>query len=66
MTDASYKVMTLLRTHRDDAKEYALMAQHPYPVKSIRIPVPLEFEILKNTVFNSKPDESLKSIYKNR
>ena len=36
LTDASYEVLTLLRSHRDDAKGFAIMARHPYPIHTIR------------------------------
>ena len=36
LTDAEYKVLTLLRSHRDDAKDFALMANHPYPIDHYR------------------------------
>lgn len=36
LADSKYEVLTLLRSHRDDEKGYALMPRHPYPVHAIR------------------------------
>ena len=36
LTDGDYKVLTLLRSHRDDANEFAIMANHPYPIDRSR------------------------------
>jgi hypothetical protein len=36
LTDSKYEILTLLRSHRDDAKGLAIMARHPYPIRSIR------------------------------
>ena len=33
--------MTLLRSHRDDAKGLQIMARHPYPLHSIRLRQPV-------------------------
>ena len=37
LTDANYQILTLLRSHRDDAKGLATMAAHAYPIHSIRL-----------------------------
>ena len=37
LTDANYEIMTLLRSHRDDAKGLQIMARYPYPLHSIRL-----------------------------
>jgi predicted ribosome quality control (RQC) complex YloA/Tae2 family protein len=44
LTDKSYQVLTLLRSHRDDAKGMATMARHTYPIHSVRLREPLAFE----------------------
>lgn len=42
LTDANYHVLTLLRSHRDDDKGVAIMANRPYPLNLVRRFVPLE------------------------
>ncbi|KAI3737864.1 hypothetical protein L2E82_27878 [Cichorium intybus] len=37
LTDSEFMVMTLLRSHRDDDKGYAIMARHHYPVEICRV-----------------------------
>ncbi|KAG2487711.1 hypothetical protein HYH03_013710 [Edaphochlamys debaryana] len=37
LTDANYEVLTLLRSHRDDAKGLVIMARHPYPMAAMRL-----------------------------
>ena len=37
LADSNYEVLTLLRSHRDDAKGFAIMARHPYPIHTIRL-----------------------------
>ncbi len=46
LTDKSYQVLTLLRSHRDDAKGMATMARHTYPIHTVRLRQPLAFENL--------------------
>ncbi|KAK9837244.1 hypothetical protein WJX81_001363 [Elliptochloris bilobata] len=46
LTDANYQILTLLRSHRDDAKGLATMAAHAYPIHSIRLRTPLAPEQL--------------------
>lgn len=36
LTDARYSILTLLRSHRDDAAGLAIMSAHPYPISAIR------------------------------
>ena len=40
LTDREYTVLSLLRTHRDDDKLFALMPGHPYPVHACRLRTP--------------------------
>lgn len=42
LTDANYEILTLLRSHRDDAKGVSFMARHAYPIHSIRLRTPLQ------------------------
>ncbi|KAL4560165.1 hypothetical protein LXL04_032314 [Taraxacum kok-saghyz] len=37
LTDSEFMVLTLLRSHRDDDKGYAIMARHRYPVEICRV-----------------------------
>ncbi|KAJ0628832.1 hypothetical protein HanHA300_Chr00c0702g0805311 [Helianthus annuus] len=37
LTDSEYMVLTLLRSHRDDDKGFAIMARHPYPIENCRV-----------------------------
>lgn len=48
LADANYHVLTLLRSHRDDDKGVAIMANRPYPLHLIRRLVPLEWNVLRD------------------
>ena len=37
MVDPRYSVLSLLRSHRDDAKGLATMSQHSYPIQAIKL-----------------------------
>jgi predicted ribosome quality control (RQC) complex YloA/Tae2 family protein len=37
LVDPAYKILSLLRSHRDDSKGTATMSQHVYPIQTIRI-----------------------------
>lgn len=37
LTDPYYTVLTLLRSHRDDDKGFAIMSRHRYPVETCRV-----------------------------
>lgn len=37
LTDSDFMVMTLLRSHRDDDKGFAIMSRHHYPVEMCRV-----------------------------
>ncbi|GFR49968.1 hypothetical protein Agub_g12107, partial [Astrephomene gubernaculifera] len=37
LTDSRYEVLTLLRSHRDDARGLVVMARHPYPMAAVRL-----------------------------
>lgn len=37
LTDSEYMVMTLLRSHRDDDKGFAIMSRHHYPAEICRV-----------------------------
>jgi len=42
--------LTLLRSHRDDAKGFAIMARHPYPIHTIRLRQPLSQQQLDSAL----------------
>jgi hypothetical protein len=50
LTDHSYQVLTLLRSHRDDAKGLSIMAKHPYPMHAIRLRQPLPLAALQEAL----------------
>jgi hypothetical protein len=50
LTDSSYQVLTLLRSHRDDAKGLSIMAKHPYPMHAIRLRQPLPLAALQEAL----------------
>ncbi|KAI8111195.1 hypothetical protein M9434_004768 [Picochlorum sp. BPE23] len=37
LADSKYQVLSLLRSHRDDAKGIGIMSQHAYPIQTIRL-----------------------------
>jgi hypothetical protein len=47
LTDADYTVLTLLRSHRDDAGGLSIMARHPYPMHAVRLRLPLARDALQ-------------------
>ena len=61
LTDADYKVLTLLRSHRDDEKEFAIMANHPYPIDRHFTLSEVTAETLSQ-VQRSNPGSTLKNI----
>ena len=56
LADGNYEIMTLLRSHRDDAKGLQIMARHVYPLHSIRLRQPVTAEQL--TAGLDSPDAS--------
>ena len=36
LTDADYNILTLLRSHRDEDQGYAIQANRPYPIRTVR------------------------------
>jgi predicted ribosome quality control (RQC) complex YloA/Tae2 family protein len=59
LTDHHYQVLTLLRSHRDDAKGIAMMSRHTYPIHSIRLRKPVTRHELDSSVDSGK-QETLK------
>ncbi|XP_014518587.1 nuclear export mediator factor NEMF isoform X2 [Vigna radiata var. radiata] len=58
LTDSSFTVMTLLRSHRDDDKGLAIMSRHRYPVESCRVFERTTIEKLWASLVSSKEDDS--------
>lgn len=56
LTDHHYQVLTLLRSHRDDAKGIAMMSRHTYPIHSIRLRKPVTRDDLDSSVDSGKQD----------
>ena len=61
LTDANYQILTLLRSHRDDAKGLATMAAHAYPIHSIRLRAQLAPEQLAAALSASDEKANLRS-----
>lgn len=60
LTDSNYEVLTLLRSHRDDAKGFAIMARHPYPIHTIRLRQAITAEQLDAAVVTEDDKQTLK------
>lgn len=61
LTDGRYEVLTLLRSHRDDARGIATMPRHPYPLNSIRLAQPVTSEVLQAAVSGADDADTLRS-----
>ena len=61
LTDANYEIMTLLRSHRDDAKGLQIMARHPYPLHSIRLRTPVTANTLTAALAAADAPNKLRS-----
>ncbi|KAI4338572.1 hypothetical protein MLD38_023615 [Melastoma candidum] len=60
LTDADFMVMTLLRSHRDDDKGFAIMSRHRYPTEFSRVFVRTTPEKLQAALsLTTEPDEQL-------
>ncbi|KAI7737225.1 hypothetical protein M8C21_001548 [Ambrosia artemisiifolia] len=59
LTDSDFMVLTLLRSHRDDDKGFAIMARHPYPIENCRLFERTDSAKLQSTLtsFNNKKIE---------
>lgn len=62
LTDSKYEVLTLLRSHRDDAKGFAIMARHPYPIHTIRLRQAITAEQLDTAVTTEDDKQTLKGM----
>ena len=61
LTDSTFEVLSLLRSHRDDDSGYAVMARHPYPIGSVRLRHETTREELTAALDKGR-DESLKAV----
>ncbi|KAL4420985.1 hypothetical protein ABPG77_001304 [Micractinium sp. CCAP 211/92] len=61
LADDKFEVLTLLRSHRDDAKGMAIMARHPYPIHTIRLRQPLAAAALEGALAGAAADATLKT-----
>lgn len=59
LTDGRYEVLTLLRSHRDDARGLATMPRHPYPLHSIRLATPVTTEGWAAALAAADPDKMM-------
>ncbi|KAK7303643.1 hypothetical protein RJT34_14554 [Clitoria ternatea] len=62
LTDSSFTVMTLLRSHRDDDKGLAIMSRHRYPTESCRVFEHTTIEKLQTALMSSKEDDNDESV----
>eukprot|EP00873_Tetraselmis_striata_P034994 jgi/Tetstr1/455258/TSEL_042096.t1 len=62
LTDREYVVLSLLRSHRDDEKNFALMPGHPYPVHACRLRRPASREELQTALQEAAPDGKLRDV----
>ena len=61
LTDDKYEILTLLRSHRDDAKGVAIMARHPYPLQTVRLRKPVSEELLRAALASTDPKAAARS-----
>ena len=60
LADSNYEVLTLLRSHRDDAKGFAIMARHPYPIHTIRLRQSITQEQLDSALESADEKQTLR------
>ncbi|KAL2970297.1 hypothetical protein AAZX31_15G131100 [Glycine max] len=65
LTDSTFTVMTLLRSHRDDDKGLAIMSRHRYPVESCRVFERTTIEKLRTSLVSSKEDDADEAVKAN-
>ncbi|KAL4425918.1 hypothetical protein ABPG75_009934 [Micractinium tetrahymenae] len=61
LADDKFEVLTLLRSHRDDAKGVAIMARHPYPIHTIRLRQALSAAALEGALAGAAAEATLKT-----
>lgn len=62
LTNSKYEILTLLRSHRDDAKGVAFMARHPYPLQYVRLRQPVTAESLQLAIKEAGDNATLRSM----
>ncbi|GAB2265587.1 hypothetical protein Dimus_000626 [Dionaea muscipula] len=62
LTDSDFTVLTLLRSHRDDDKGFAIMSRHRYPIEICRIFKHTTLEMLKIALTTSKDLDEVSSV----
>ncbi|RHN73006.1 putative transcription factor interactor and regulator CCHC(Zn) family [Medicago truncatula] len=65
LTDSSFTVLTLLRSHRDDDKGLAIMSRHRYPVESCRVFERTTTAKLQTALTSSKEDDNDEAVKAN-
>ena len=65
LTDHKYEILTLLRSHRDDAKDVAIMARHVYPLQTIRLRARATDEALDAALAHADAKRGLKGQQRN-
>ncbi|XWS53474.1 hypothetical protein CRYUN_Cryun10bG0004300 [Craigia yunnanensis] len=58
LTDSEFTVLTLLRSHRDDDKGFAIMSRHRYPTEICRLFERTTVSKLQAALPSSEPDEN--------
>lgn len=58
LTDPEFMVLTLLRSHRDDDKGFAIMSRHRYPVEACRVFERTTFTKLQSALISLKEVDS--------
>ena len=61
LTDKRYEILTLLRSHRDDAQGVAFMARHPYPLQYVRLRQAVTSEALQGSIDQADGKATLRS-----
>lgn len=62
LADTKYQVLSLLRSHRDDAKGIGIMSQHAYPIQTIRLRSSTSLEAVEQALSNCADGGSLKDV----
>lgn len=63
LADSNYEVLTLLRSHRDDAKGFAIMARHPYPIHTIRLRQSVTQQQLESALDSAEEKQTLRGTF---
>ena len=63
LTDADYNILTLLRSHRDEDQGYAIQANRPYPIRTVRPFAPTTLESLQAALQGCDAKQTLKGAF---